>query len=169
MAGFTFVPTGPFSNGGAPGFSAAFGNDIEEFIQQLQGDINSVAVSGQTSGTATLYQVVQGTIKRTIIHLVNYKNTANQFITLPTAYTDRALVSTGDVGGNAIAFFTGGSGGSAVNVKVLSAISASSGGTQATQIYIKYFSYGQIDAAWDTLELQVNTGAANGVIVIEGF
>jgi len=165
MSGYT--PSGPFVSGNPPGLDSPFFNNIENWIQQFEGDAGSVSVNGQTSGTATLYQVVQATVKHVVVHLVNYRNSSAQTIALPAAFTDRAIVQVGETNASQIAFL---SSGTAVNIKVFTSLSAS-GGTQTTQTNIAQWSFGQIDAAWDTLQLKTSggSGGAYGVIIIEGF
>ena len=160
----SYTQVGPFTNGAAPGISASFLNGLETWILSVD-QPSPTTVNGQTSGTATLYQYLTGTVKRCIVDLQNYKNTANQTIAIPTAFVRHAAVWVMETQGGAVAFL---SGGSAVSIKVISSVGAGGGG-QNPQTTIKYWSSGQIDAAFDTVQLQVNTGAANGVIIFEGF
>lgn len=140
---------------------------IVTLSNKLNLNITPVSVSGQTSGTASLYQYIQGNVKVTIINLVNYRITANQSLALPSAYAGRAMIQTWETNGGHIACLASGS---AVNIKVQNTIAASNG-TQTTQSFMAQFSQGQVDAAWDTFQLQsaAQLGAANGVIRIEGF
>jgi len=130
-------------------------------------NIAPVTVNGQTSGHADLYQYIQGNVKVTLINLVNYRITANQSLVLPSAYAGRAMIQTWETNGGHIACLASGS---AVNIKTQNTIAAAAG-TQTTQTFMAQFSQGQIDAAWDTFQLQSanQLGAANGVIRIEGF
>src|SRR2546430_2639729 len=120
----TYIRVGPFGDGGAPGIDDTFLNGLEDWIVSVDAP-TGVAVSGQTSGTATVYQYLKGTIKRTVIQLNNYKNTANQSILLPVAYTFRAAVQVYETQGGAVAFLASGS---AVNIKIVTAL-ASAGGS----------------------------------------
>src|SRR5437899_5709471 len=138
MAYNTYTKTGPFTNGAAPGISAAFLNAMETFQfagwfdslitsdgsgglaavkQTLTGPTNNnmagVSVNGQTSGSATMYQYMQGSAsKKTIINLANYRITANQTLALPTAYTGRSALWVFESNGGHFSCLTGGSGGS---------------------------------------------------------
>jgi len=96
MGGYT--STGPFVNGAAPGISATFLNNVENWINQVEGDISSVVLSGGTAGTATCYQVMQGTFKYTLIQLSGFRTAGSpQQITLPVAYTFGAYIRTTDL------------------------------------------------------------------------
>jgi hypothetical protein len=105
MSGYT--STGPFNNGASPGISANFLNNIENWINQVEGDINSVVLSGGSAGTATCYQVLQGTFKYTLITLSGFKTGGSaQQITLPVAYTFGAYIRTTE--GEAMSVRSGG-------------------------------------------------------------
>lgn len=166
MAGYS--PEGPFVNGGSPGLDASLFNNIENFIQQLEGDTGSVVLNGQTSGTATLYQVMQGTYKKFLVIFSNYKNTGNQYITLPVAFVSRGWFNIGDTGGGHISFYTGGSGGSTVGCNVLTSFASGGGGIAGPQSFTSYYSIGQINAGFDTINFQANSSAANGIMIVEG-
>ncbi len=87
-----YVPFGPFNNGAGPALQAAFFSGLESWIQQTEGDIGASTVSGSTSGTATLYQALQGNVKYVLILVsVNYNSTLKT-IALPVAFTTRAGV-----------------------------------------------------------------------------
>lgn len=135
--------------------------------QVLKANPPVVSVNGQTSGVARAYQVLQGTVKRVVVQLSNYRITANQTLVLPVAFSDRAVVWVGETNGGHIAFLLSGA---AQNIKVVTALSGT-GGTQSTQTFVQQWSQGQIDAGWDTIQFQsaAQIGAANGTIIIEGF
>jgi len=146
-----YTPIGPFNQGGAPGINKTFLDGVENWIKQVDSNASIlVTVNGQTSGHADMYQYLQGTVKKTIINLVNYRITANQTLTLPTPYTARAAIWVYETNGGHVACLASGS---AVNIKVITALSGT-GGTQSTQTFIQQWSQGQIDAAWDTFQLQ---------------
>src|SRR5258708_14916472 len=103
-----YVPTGPWANGGAPGVSASFLGTLENWLQQTEGAIGSSSVSGSTSGTATLYQVLQGTVKKVLILVSASYNSTVKTITLPVAFvTDAELRAYRNVG--PLRFLTSGS------------------------------------------------------------
>ena len=163
-----YVNTGPFSNGSAPGISAGFLNSLESFIQQQQGNLNVVVLNGGISGTATCYQVVQGTFKYTFVLLNNFKTGGSpQQITLPTAYVYGASIRTTDTETMSVR-----SGGSDQPTSIMKAFPASAGA--AGQI----FTGAAVFNGWNFCDLhtgfnQVNFGASwsaahGGFIVIEG-
>src|SRR5258708_36559805 len=85
-----YVPTGPWANGGAPGVSASFLGTLENWLQQTEGDIGAATVSGSTSGTATLYQTLQGTVKKVLILVSASYNSTVKTIALPVAFVAEA-------------------------------------------------------------------------------
>jgi hypothetical protein len=87
MGGYT--PSGPWNNGGSPPISAAFLGNVENWIQQTEGSTGSIVLSGSTSGTATLYQVLQGPFKLVIVQLNNFRNGSApaQTLAMPTPFT----------------------------------------------------------------------------------
>jgi hypothetical protein len=88
MAGFSGIT---YVNGVTPA-SAANMQRIDDFIEQLEGDAGVVTLNGSTSGTAKLYQILQGKIKRAIIRLDNFRNGGGsaQTLTFPVPFTDGA-------------------------------------------------------------------------------
>jgi len=84
-----YVPTGPWTNGGAPGISAAFLGTLESWIQQAEGATGSSTINGSTAGTATLYQPFQGPFKLVIVQLVGFRNggAPAQTLALPVPFT----------------------------------------------------------------------------------
>src|SRR5260221_12738078 len=69
-----YVPTGPWTNGGAPGISAAFLGTLESWIQQAEGATGSSTINGSTAGTATVYYPFQRPFKLLIVQLVGFCN-----------------------------------------------------------------------------------------------
>jgi hypothetical protein len=142
----------------------------DDWIRQAEGSTPSPpSVSGQTSGTATCYQILQGTVKEFLVILANYKNTGSQYLTLPTAFTTRAWFDIGDTGGGHISFYTGGSGGSAVNCMQITALGSGGGTAAGPQSFTSYFGIGQVNAAFDTIQFQANSSAANGIMIVKGI
>lgn len=158
------INNGGISNDGVTTTDGAGTMTVVGLITQiLQCNPTAVSVSGQTSGTATLYQLMSGTIKKFVLILNNYKNTANQYITLPTAFTTRAWFNIGDTGAGHVSFYTGGSGGSAVNLQQITTL-----GSATAQSFAIPYSVGMVTAGFDTIQLQVNSSAANGILTVEG-
>jgi len=109
-----YTQYGPFTDNAAPGISSAFLNALETFLvgensasydanvssdgsgnvsmQTLKLNLTGITVSGTTSGTATLYQFLQGTIKAFYLYYNGYRNSTatEQKITLPRAFTGRS-------------------------------------------------------------------------------
>lgn len=95
-----YIVTGPFVDNSAPGIAHGFLNNLEGWIEQAEGATGSVSVAGSTTGTATLYQILQGTIKIAIIVLSNFKNGAagDKNLALPTPFVSHCLFWSGDSG-----------------------------------------------------------------------
>src|SRR5690348_6965240 len=98
MSLVTYTPAGPWNNNNPPGISAGVLTAMETFMSGVQWDtnaswdgsgnltlnsiiaalskINAVAttISGSTSGTASLYQPLQGTIKLVFVSLNGFRN-----------------------------------------------------------------------------------------------
>lgn len=165
MGGYTATT---FNSGNPPGIDAAFLNAFQTWIQQTEGDVGSVVANGQTSGTATMYQILQGVVKKFVVILSNYKNTANQYLTLPTAFTSKGWFNIGNTGGGHISFLSGGSGGTAANCDLIISFSAAGGTIASPQSFTANYSIGMIESAFDTVQLQVNSSAANGLLIVEG-
>jgi hypothetical protein len=141
----------------------------DDWIRQAEGSTpGPPSVSGQTSGTATLYQILHGTVKKFVVIFTNYRNNANQYLTLPTAFTTRGWFNIGDTGGGHIAFYTGGSGGSTVSCNLITSFASGGGGIAGPQSFTAYYSIGQINAGFDTIQLQTNSSAASGIMTVEG-
>lgn len=129
-----------------------------------------VVLNGGTSGTATLYQVEIGNVKRTIVYLNNFRTGASaQNLSFPTAYTKGALIRTGGTGSSAttshISFVASGV---VQNVNVLTTLAAG-GGTVTNQAWILQYSYGECPTAFDAIQFVAGGSAAHsGFIIIEG-
>lgn len=150
-----YAPTGPWTNGGAPGISASFLGNLENWIKQV--DSNSsilVTVAGTTSGTANLYQILQGTVKAFLLQYVGYRNSSatEQRLTLPTPFTTRCLFIAGHSTNASV--WNGGSqvASQLADVDGLSA----SGGTSAGYTNFHPMDFGEITTAFDQLGLGVS-------------
>src|SRR5687767_15023506 len=145
-----YTPTGPFSNGGAPGISADFLNAVETMLDGINTSaedtnisangsgmltllslaINTTAVSGTgtTAGSAQLYQFMRGTLKIAILHFNGYRNASatEQTIALPVAYTTKCFVFMAT--GKPVRPYSGGSPQSS-SVRVITALAAGGGTT----------------------------------------
>lgn len=147
---------------GAATFSAAV-----TIIGALLANLPSFATfNGSTSGTATMYQPIQGTgLKLLYIAQNNYRNAGvshNQ--ALPTAFTGPCLALTSDIAG--IAFLAGGS---AVAVTDITALATGGGtGSTASPAQINGFCIAGTPA-WDTLQFTGNNGSAHtGALLMIG-
>src|SRR5258706_5611183 len=87
-----YTPTGPFSNGIAPGLSSTFFNNIEAWIAIVDNSPGTV-LNGSTAGTATLYQPFQGVFKLVIVKEIGFRNGGGSTPTLaiPKPFTATAL------------------------------------------------------------------------------
>jgi|SRR6266487_5251618 len=162
-----YTVTGPFTNGGAPGINQTFLNNMENFIQQLEGDAGSVVLNGGTSGTATLYQVVQGTFKYTLIVLNNFRTAgAAQQITLPTAYTFGAYIRTSEGESMSVR-----SGGSDQTVRVMTGFPGAVGniGVTGTGAVFSGWNFVHVVTGFNQYNFGASWGAARtGFVIIEG-
>lgn len=74
--------------------SNAFMNLINQAgIKDISLASGSIAINGSTSGSATLYQPLQGIIKLAFVFFVNFRNgnAGDQLLTFPTAFTNNIL------------------------------------------------------------------------------
>lgn len=182
-----YTPAGPFTPGGAPGISAAALNGFDNALAGLNsaasdGSISSVAgvltalglianggiqgnptpvvVNGTTNGTATLYQVLTGTVKVCFLSFSNYQNSTatQQTISFPSPFAGSAFIFTG--GTPVLEPFRSGSllGNS---TRVLSSI-AVGGGVSIVQNFIANWSIGYFTANPDAIGLGVSQSATFG-------
>ena len=183
-----YTPTGPFVNGGAPGISAPFLNNMENYLQLLRtADVNitangaglltalalaintpPVTITGNTAGTATLYQVLQGTVKLAVLSMNGYRNNTGteQVIYFPVPYSNKAVVITGATqslhsyyGGNqqnnTIRCFTG---------------LVAGGGSSSIQSNINQYSIGIFTNNFDAIGLGTSQSTTyNDIMVIIGL
>ena len=166
MPGYT--PTGPWTNNAAPGIQASFLNNLENWIQQTEGDTGANIVSGSTSGTATLYQFFQGTYKYVFIVVSSSYNSTLKTIALPVAFTTRAFLRTKNNPGP-MRFLASGS---PVNMFMVTGFNSTTGAetTSAAQTSTTAGSgqQGQIAGAFDTVELSATGAVGPATIIIEG-
>lgn len=143
----------------------------DDWIQQAEADSGVVTLNGSTSGTAKLYQVMQGLYKKCLIRLNNFRNGGGsaQTLTLPTPFTDFA-----DFRSYQMAQYQVKNGGSALTLFYMSSIGASGfGATSATTINASLNVLFVTDAGaqpFDTISF--NSGAAGsntGFLIIEGM
>lgn len=159
----SYTKTGPFVNGGAPGISATFLNNVENWIEQVD-NTTVVTVSGSVSGSASLYQFLQGTVKAALVTWNNYKSSGAQNLALPLAFTSQSLWWVGDLQGGTIA---GTLSGTSQTFSVMTAL-ALGGGSESAQAYLNNFSLGMLRSGFDTVKLTVSTNAASSLAFIIG-
>ncbi len=180
---------GPFVNGSSPGISSSFLNPLETFVASINSaatdanitadgtgmetlkwlKVNPTAVvqNGSTSGSMTLYQPLRGTVKLAVIVFANFRNNggSTQGVTLPTAFTGRSKIWTGDLPSTGISFQASGVSQSVAVVITL----AAAGGTSSNVTVLNGKSQGEILSGWDTMIVPTGgTGVTDGVIVVLG-
>ena len=168
----SYTNTGPFTNGTSPGISAAFLNNIETWIGQVD-NTTAVTVSGSTSGSVSLYQPLQGVIKMVVMYFSNYKDSGTHNLTLPVAFASGGIVITGGVGsasGGTDGGFTMRIGASDQTLQVITALAAGNAGSATNETFIAGYNIAQFqNAAIDTIHLAVaSTAAHTGPVVIIG-
>jgi hypothetical protein len=125
----------------------------------------STVLNGSTAGTATLYQPLNGTLKLALVYLNGFRNGggAAQTIAVPTSFTTAFRWWVGDT--NPLTFV-----GSTVSrtANIITALAAG-GGTVTSQTTVNKYSFGDVNAAVDTVSF--NSGEATthtGLIVMVG-
>ncbi len=166
MPGYTQV--GPFSNGIAPGLSAAFFNGLESWIQQTEGDTGASTVSGSTSGTVTLYQALQGPVKYVLILVSGSYNSTLKTIALPVAFTARAAIRV--YGNNGpMRFLAGGVAQSVILPVSFNGTTGFATTISTTSIVANLASQnGYIGTAFDTVEFSATAAVGAALIILEG-
>lgn len=163
-----YIMSGPFNSGAPPGLDSPFFNNVESWIQQVEGDIGSVPVNGTTAGTATMYQFLQGTVKAFFMFFNSYRNSTatEQQIALPVAFTTWALWWAGAT--PAVHIYNSGSQVNSAIFQVTSEPSAGGAGGISVQSQINGYSYGEIAHAFDHIGLGVSMGQTQtgGLFVI---
>ena len=144
-------------------------NDV--VLDAVNGALNlqtaPVTVSGSVSGTASLYQILTGTVKITVVECINYKSAAAQTLALPVAYTQGGSHWVADElqGGQVEALAAG----VAQTFSVRTALPTSSGGgSQIPLTVLRGWSDGACRTAFDTVRVTSTTNAATCVITIVG-
>src|SRR5579885_553302 len=158
-----YVLTGPFTNGSAPGISANFLNNIEDWMATVDGDIaNAPSLSGSTSGVALLYQFFSGVHKVIYIYLNGFRNggASAQNITFPQAFTSALKITTADT--NTFSLLTSGT---AQNIAILTALGAG-GGTTVSQTTMGSYSLGWCNHAIDTISFQSGAASAHTGLIV---
>src|SRR6266487_1397739 len=163
-----FSPHGPWVNGSSPGLSASVFTDYDAVLQQLEGDINSVQVVGGTSGTATCYQVVQGTFKYAIIVFNNFKTAGSaQNLVLPTAFTYGFAIRSEQTPSTS---FLLAAAAQSCNIITSLPASASASGGVSSGTTIGGYNQGECRHGCDTLQYAASASVAtNGFHVLEGI
>ncbi|SRR5579885_1268950 len=165
-----YVLTGPFTNGSAPGISANFLNNIEDWMATVDGDIaNAPSLSGSTSGVALLYQFFSGVHKVIYIYLNGFRNggASAQNITFPQAFTSSLLIRVSDT--NTFSLL---SSGVAQNIGIINGFpsSGTSGGTYFTATTCPGCLTGFCNHAIDTISFIGGAASAHtGLIILEGI
>jgi hypothetical protein len=161
----TYTVTGPFVAGSAPGVSAAFLNNIETWIEQI--DASTAHTISGTTGTMTLYQPLQGVFKLVYITMSGFQASGNQDIALPTAFSQSALIWTGDIGINTNGGLKMRLSGADQNILVYSSLAAGSGST-TSQATIWKWSFGEIPTGFDTVRVLTMSGTHTSNAIIFG-
>lgn len=158
-----YTVTGPFVNGGSPGISAQFLNNVENWIEQVD-NTTSVSATGSVSGTVTLYEYLQGVVKAVVVHWANYKSAAAQTLALPSAFTAGALVWTGETQGQTLEFLSSGS------AQTMSAFNTmnSSGGTENPATTLFSLSFAQVRTGFDSIRFTFTSTNASGFCFVIG-
>ncbi|SRR6266699_610960 len=161
-----YTPTGPFNPGGAPGMSAAYGNNLENWIKGID-NLTPITLNGSTSGTAKLYQFLQGNStngwKFTLVLFSNFRNGGGslQTIALPQAYSTGCQWGTGNSPPGSLT-----SSGAAQSLNIITGLSAGGGSITVQTQWVSY-AFGESMAAWDTLSF--NSGQATARTGIAWF
>lgn len=182
----TYTNAGPFNPGTSPGISAAFLNAVETMLHAgwfdsaitsngsgietalgfiangaIQPNPTAVTQNGQTSGTASLYQIFTGTIKMAVGVLSNYQNTAAQEMLLPTAFTTTAMFFIGNAVGNSFSFRL------ATTDQSLRLV-GTFGAAASTATTVPQNSMGTVNAGFDRVRIQLSTGATSCSLFVLG-
>lgn len=132
------------------------------------------SINGGTSGTATAYMDLNGTIKRCLVSLSNFRTGASvQNLSLPTAFTGHLFARTGVMGisttPTGIQFLKSGV---AQSMRIYATPSANGDSGVGPNTTLYGGSWGEIQAGSgiDTISFLANWGAAfTGLIELEGF
>lgn len=164
MSGFSPIT---WVNGSTPA-NASNMQRYDDWIQQLEGDANAITISGTTAGSATIYPILQGTVKAFLAQLNGYKNASatEQTITLPTAFTFGALVVSGNI--QQLDFYNSGT---IVNTKMSDVDGlSSSGGSSSVYTAIHPLDFGQFSNAFSAVGFGFSQSATyNGLVFVLGI
>ena len=160
----TYSVTGPFTDGSAPPVDQAFLNNVETWIESIDAP-SAVTLSGGSSGTATLYQWLNGTVKSVIVRFNNFKTAGSaQNLVLPTPFTTCAQWRTSQTGTFSLTLS-----GTAQNLGIITALSAS-GGTVTIQTTAAGYSIGDIGSGFDTIKFAASDSTGRfGQLVLRGI
>jgi hypothetical protein len=139
-------------------------NGIDLLSGAFNPKITPVSVNGSVSGTAQLYQYMQGTVKRCLVYFNNFKDATSRNLVLPVAFSSVSMWQTSEMQGGSLDAL---SGGVSQTFSILTAL-ALAGGTQNPQTSIKGWSFGMCRTAFDTLKITITGTAATGLALIEG-
>jgi hypothetical protein len=128
----------------------------------------STTVNG-TSGTATLYELFRGTFKLIYLSMNNYQASAGgQSIALPVNFTRDALIFAGDIGINTNGGIQLLASSVAQTFNIITTLAAG-GGTPTTQTTLWKWSFAEVKAGFDTLELLQMSGTHTSGCLIFGI
>lgn len=150
----------PLQLGQAGDITEVLGSLIVDSVLSVGGKVTTV--TGGVSGTATLYEVLTGTIKLSVIYFNNFKTGASaQPITFSTPYTAIAKVWVGGISANS-QFRSG------TTVRDLDVITGlgSGGGTTNNQTTISSDSFATINEGFDNVLIPANNITAHTSLAV---
>lgn len=160
----SYQPTGPFVNGAAPPIAAPFLNNIEGWIQQVEGT-NPLSATGTIAGTVYVHEILQGTVKAILVHFSSYQSAA-QTLVLPVSFTAGAMVWTTETQSGTIEFLQGAV---AQTLSVMTGSYNVAGGAQQASNLIKHWSYGMVRSGFNALRFTFTSGTnASGFALVVG-
>ena len=168
-----YVPTGPWTNGAAPGISAAFLGNLEAYIAWAEGDASSqVTVTGTTAGSATCYQFLQGGLKGLFLYFAGYRNSTatEQLLALPVGFTTYAgWIAFGPIPQTHIYVGSTQQNGK-IEVVTGFPVPPGAGAVTGSQSQMSGFQFGDLNSAFDHIGLGVSMGQAqSGGLLMIGF
>lgn len=142
-------------------------NQIVNEVNNMAGDTGAITISGSTTGTVTLYQTLQTTIKYVVVLISTNWNSTLKTITLPVAFTNSAMLR---VSGNMAPIRLLASG-VAQSLNVVSAISGTTGAETTVSTTTPPTGAGwraRCGTAFDTLELSATGAVGAAMLILEG-
>lgn len=136
--------TGPFTDGGAPGISSAFLNNVESWIKTI--DNPTPVQSNGSSGNIKIYQFMQGVIKSCFVFWAGYRSTTAQTLVIPSPFLAGCMFWVAESQAGTLLFK---SGGTTVTCSVMNTLS-SSGGTENAATPTSW-TFGQTRGGFDSL------------------